>query len=72
MNTQENIKTSPLRERLVYTVDEACHLAALSRSSLYEHIKIGRLRTLKIGNCRRIAANDLRDWLDGFREQTAA
>lgn len=72
MRTNTSAQAIILNDRLTYTVNETCRKVQIGRSSLYKYIQSGQLRSLKIGNCRRIAANDLHDWLESFREQAAA
>jgi excisionase family DNA binding protein len=51
-------------EPLAYTVHEAKRVAAgISRTTLYEEIKAGRLRAVKRGRRTLILAEDLRAWL---------
>jgi excisionase family DNA binding protein len=38
----------------------------LSRSALYREIKVGRLKTVKIGRARRVRENDLNDFIDSI------
>ena len=41
-------------ERLAYTVPQACHVLSISRTSLYELINAGTLRTVKLAGRRLI------------------
>ena len=51
-------------EPLAYTLYEAKRAAAgISRTTLYEEIKAGRLRAVKRGRRTLILADDLRAWL---------
>jgi excisionase family DNA binding protein len=51
-------------ETLAYTILEAKRVAAgISRTTLYEEIKAGRLRAVKRGRRTLILADDLKTWL---------
>lgn len=55
--------------KLLLTVKEAADALCLDRSTVYELIMRGTLRSLKIGRSRRIRVKDLEQWVD---EQLAA
>lgn len=52
-------------ERLAHRINDAAALAGLSRSTLYELMKTGKLHTIKIGGRRLIPADALRELLQG-------
>jgi excisionase family DNA binding protein len=54
-------------ERLAVSVGEAAEAAGVSRSSLYEEMRAGRLRYVKVRTRRVILVADLRDWLFSLR-----
>ena len=56
--------------RLAYTIPQACEAANTSRSLLYEEIKAGRLRILKIGRKTLITDAALREWVDLLESNT--
>jgi excisionase family DNA binding protein len=57
-----------LTERLAYSVDEAAQITGLSRDLLYEQMRTGRLRYVKVGRRRIITRQDL----DAFLAQAAS
>jgi excisionase family DNA binding protein len=46
--------------RLTYRVDEASKVSGLSRSTIFEHIRTGRVGSVKVGGRRLIPATALR------------
>ena len=56
---------------LAYPIVDAVRVSGLSRSYLYEHIKTGELPTVRVGKRRLVLADDLRRWLESFRQKTA-
>ncbi len=53
-------------DRMLYRVDEAAAVLALSRHRLYELIRSGELPTVKIGNLRRIPVQSMVAYVDGL------
>jgi len=53
----------PSAERLAYSVNEAARLTGLSRDLLYDQIRRGNLRYLKIGRRRLITRQHLEQFL---------
>jgi excisionase family DNA binding protein len=56
------------RPPVLLTIDEARSVLRISRWSLYQLINRNRLKTIRIGQRRLIAADDLRDLLDELRQ----
>jgi len=54
--------------RLTYGIRQACETTGLGRSKLYQEISEGRLRTFKVGSRTLIAAEDLSEWLNSYRD----
>jgi excisionase family DNA binding protein len=50
-------------EQLAVTIDEAAGLGGPRRAKLYQEIKAGRLRAVKVGRCTRILISDFRAYL---------
>jgi excisionase family DNA binding protein len=53
---------------LAYSIPEACAVASIGRSALYEEIKSKRLRAVKSGRRTIILARDLRSWIESLPE----
>jgi excisionase family DNA binding protein len=52
--------------RLLLTPEEAADRLALSRTTIYELIRKGELRSVKVGRARRIPAGALDDFVNGL------
>lgn len=57
---------------MLYTVPEVMASTGLSRSVLYYLIQSGALRSVKVGRCRRISADDLRSFIEQLPPEVAA
>jgi excisionase family DNA binding protein len=53
----------PPAERLAYSVDEAAQILGLSRDLLYDQMRRGKLRYLKVGRRRLITRQHLEAFL---------
>lgn len=54
--------TSP---KLAFTIGEACAASTLGRTTLYAHIKAGRLKAVRIGGRTVVPAESLRSLIAG-------
>jgi excisionase family DNA binding protein len=50
--------------------EEVGDLLGVSRSSIYNWIRTKDLPTVRIGNCRRIPMDELREWVEDQSEET--
>lgn len=51
-------------QRMALTISECTKVAGLGRTKIYEEIKEGRLRAVKLGRGTRILVADLKSYLD--------
>lgn len=68
MNTLDQKREAAGLSPLAYRVDDAARASGISRASLYEEIKAGRLKSLKACGRRLILAADLKAFLESARE----
>jgi excisionase family DNA binding protein len=54
--------------KLGYSIREACEATSLGKTTVYNHIAAGRLRTVRIGGRTIIPADSLRALLEGGSE----
>ena len=73
--TMLSVAGRPLDDLRLYTIPETMRLLRLGRTSIYEQIRAGRLRTVAQGRARRITAAAIADYialLEREAEQGAA
>ena len=63
------IKQNPNIEPIALRINDAARLAGLGRTSIYELIKTGRLKTVKIAGRRFVPMSALRHLIEGQAEQ---
>ncbi len=51
-------------ERILYRVSEVAGFLGVSRGKAYQLINSGQLKSVKIGGCRRIRADDLKGYVE--------
>ncbi len=50
---------------LAYSIKDACGVSSLGRTTLYTHIKSGRLKAIRVGGRNLISAESLHALLNG-------
>jgi excisionase family DNA binding protein len=58
------MQTPTLPQKLAFSIREACELLSLGRSRVYQELKAGRLRFVKVGGRTLIPEVELRAWLE--------
>ncbi|WP_406248297.1 helix-turn-helix domain-containing protein [Streptomyces anulatus] len=53
-------------------VDVAAEILSVKRSTAYEEIRLGRLRTVQIGRCRRIPTEYIEEYIDLLKREAGA
>jgi excisionase family DNA binding protein len=54
---------------VLLTVEDAAQVLALGRTKVYELVESGALRSVKIGRCRRIPVQALREFVDAIHSR---
>jgi excisionase family DNA binding protein len=58
-----------VENRLLLRVDEAADLLNIGRSAVYDLVRLGVLRSVKIGRCRRIPVVVLREYVERLTKE---
>ncbi|MFD5347820.1 helix-turn-helix domain-containing protein [Streptomyces anulatus] len=53
-------------------VDVAAEILSVKRSTAYEEIRLGRLRTVQIGRCRRIPTEYIEEYINLLKREASA
>ncbi len=64
--------TIETKDRLVDTVPAAAYRLSISHTKIYDEIKAGRLRAVKMGGRTLIARADQQAWLDSLPQLNTA
>ena len=64
-------KSGAESERLLYRVSEAAGVLSLSRSAVFDLMRMGRLRSVKEGRTRLIPLSALRDYVALLEREAA-
>ena len=56
-------KTEEVGSKALYRVSEAMVLLSMSRATIYEQLRSGRLRSVRQGRSRRIPASAIKDYV---------
>jgi excisionase family DNA binding protein len=59
-------------DKLLYTVAEVMSMTGLGKWKVYDLIRDGTLRSVKIGACRRVPADALREFIAALPPEVAA
>ncbi|MCB2054071.1 MAG: helix-turn-helix domain-containing protein [Geminicoccaceae bacterium] len=62
----------PPAGKLGYRISELVGTSGISRSTIYNEIKAGRLPVVKLGRSTIILASDARQWLESHRQPAKA
>jgi excisionase family DNA binding protein len=60
-----------LNDRIAVTIDRAADILDLGRSSIYSLLREGRLKSIRIGNARRIPMQSIRELIAAAERQSA-
>lgn len=61
-----------MTEKLMFSAEEAAAKLSLGRSTIFEAMRRGDLRSVKVGRARRVAAADLAEFVEKLRAEAAA
>lgn len=58
--------------RLLLTVDEAAAALGMGRTAIFEQLRLGRLKSVKVGRARRIPLDYIEDFITLLKTEAAA
>ena len=58
--------------RRLLTADEAAEMLGMGRTAVFEQIRLGRLKSVKVGRARRIPTDDIEDFIALLRAEAEA
>lgn len=64
--------TASAPQRRLHRVEAAAEILGVKRSTAYEEIRLGRLRTVRIGRCRRIPTEFIDDYVELLKREAGA
>ena len=70
--TMNESQVSTEQSRLLLRPTEAAEALGIGRSTVYELMRAGRLRSVKIGGCRGVSAGALAECVAGLERESAA
>jgi excisionase family DNA binding protein len=59
---------APTVEPLLITMEEAARRLSVGRTLIYQQVRRGKLPSIRVGRCRRIALIDLERFVEHLRE----
>ncbi|MEU0702451.1 helix-turn-helix domain-containing protein [Streptomyces bacillaris] len=63
--------TASTPQRRLHRVEAAAEILGVKRSTAYEEIRLGRLRTVRIGRCRRIPTEYIDDYVELLKREAS-
>ncbi|WP_329258706.1 helix-turn-helix domain-containing protein [Actinoallomurus sp. NBC_01490] len=70
--TADPVAAQPIERKALYRVNEVIEILSLSRSTVYELIRSGRLRTVKEGGTRLVPAGAIADYVALLESEATA
>ena len=64
--------SGPQPDQRLYRVPDAMRILSMSRSTIYDQMRTGRLRSVKQGGCRRIPAAAIVDYITLLEREAEA
>lgn len=57
--------------KLLFTAEEAAEIVGVGMTKMYELLRVGAIRSVRIGRCRRIPHDALAAFVDELRESAS-